>query len=366
MPFNTQPFARGIEHTVEWSLISDLRQMSDRFGPPGAVGNTRSSTLTLKLRNAINDLELQIRRTFTILQFDLLLQLQKETQNYAPKPRMHKDSRQNSWGDDSDDVSSESSTEGHLEDWSSDGSQQGFGPAQPSVEEARSRLERLCEFLEARVSPNLRDNKANEYPRLTSLIESVKSQPDSSPLDLIPTVRPTPTPFLFNITEDEATARAFLAFVDPAQGKPSKEIRRQMITDAKEMAQFFLSFNSFVDALQMSTGTLDVLTWEPTTRRLASDESVASFSLLRKFQHQTEAACRAVLSHIASCSHPKHEALLQLPGWEEVSNWDSTKATESLPVPLFFTMCLLDKKTQKKQEHGPLDSWQYARMFFLQ
>lgn len=218
-------------------MIKDLRQISGRFGPPGAVGNTRSSTSTLKLRNAINDLELQIRRTFTIVRFDLLLQLQNEAQSYTPQPRMHKDSRQNIWDDDTDDVSPQSSTEAYLEDCSSDGSHQGLGPAQPSVEEARSRLERLCEFLEARARPNPRDNKANRYPRLTGLIESIKSMPDSSALiDLIPTVRSTPTQFLFNIAEDEATARAFIAFINPTQKNPSRETRRRMIADAKEMA----------------------------------------------------------------------------------------------------------------------------------
>lgn len=364
MPF-VQAFAYGIEHTIEWKLIDDLRQMSNRFGPPGDVEKTRSST-TLKLRNAINELERQIRRTFTIVQFDLLLQLQNETQSHALTPRMHKDSRQNTWGDDSDDVSSQSSTEEYLEDYSSDSSHQDLGPVQPSVREAQSRLERLCEFLEARVPLNPRDDNAIKYPRLTGLIERIKSMPDSSaPLNVIPTFRPEPMPFLFNIAEDEATAGAYIAFIDPTQAKPSKEIRRRMTADATKMAKFFLSFNSFVDALQMSTGTLDALTRELTPKRMASYESLASFSLLRKFQHQTEAACRAVLSHIASCGHPKHEVLLQLPGWEEVSQWDSTKATTNLPVPLFFTMCLLDQKTQKSQ-HGELDSWQYARMFFLQ
>ncbi|KAJ4310138.1 hypothetical protein N0V84_011131 [Fusarium piperis] len=361
---------RGIEHTVEWMLVERLREASDLFSPPEVIGNTRCSNRTLKLRNAINDLELQIRRTFMILRFDLLLHLQNETRSYAPKPRIHKDFCQDNSDEDTDDASSQSSTEPHIEDWPSHDSS---GPAQPSVEKARSRLEQLCEFLEARVNlnsspPGARDNRATKYPRLTRLMERVALLHDSfASLDLIPTARPTPTPFLFNIAEDEATAKAFVAFASPGKSKLSKEIRNKMIKDATEMAQFFLSFNSFVDALQMSAGSLDVLAWEPTTKRLASDESFASFSLLRKFQHQTEAACRAVLSHIGSCTHPKHEVLLQLPGWEDVSNWDSTKATANLPVPLFFTMCLLDKKQslQMKTENGLLDRWQHARMFFL-
>ncbi|KAI8674311.1 Peptidase-S8 domain-containing protein [Fusarium keratoplasticum] len=349
MSFNNQSSTGGIEHTTEWILIRELRQSSHSFSPPGVVGNT-GRTRTLKLRNAINDLELQIRRTFTILRFDLLLHLQNEVKGDAPKAQIYKDSRQDNSDEDTDDASSQSSAEPHVEDWPSHGLCQGFDSIQPSVGEARSRLEQLCKFLETRVNPNLstpgqRDNRSAKYPRLTQLIETIK-QLSSFPttVDLIPTAGSKPKPFLFNVAEDEATAKAFVAFTDPSQKRPPKEVRNQMTADAKEMAQFFLSFNSFVDALQMSAGSLDVLAWEPTTKRLTSKESFASFSLLRKFQNQTEAACRAVLSHIGLCTHPKHQVLLQLPGWEEVSDWDSTKTTANLPVPLFFTMCFLEKK----------------------
>ncbi|RTE81984.1 hypothetical protein BHE90_003558 [Fusarium euwallaceae] len=376
MSGDIQDATGGIEHTIEWILIGELRRSSGSFSPPGVVGNT-GSTRTLKLRNAVNDLELQIRRTFTILRFDLLLYLQDEDKDDAPETRIYEESSQDNSDQDTEDASSQSSTEPHLGDYSSDCLRHGFSATRASVEEARSRLERLCELLEARVNPNLtisgqRDNRSAKYPRLTQLIKTIQSLYAShATVDLIPTAGSKPKPFLFNIAEDESTAKAFVAFTDPSQKRPPKETRNQMTAVSKEMAQFFLSFNSFVDALQMSAGSLDDLASKPTTERLASGESFASFSLLRKFQHQTEAACRAVLSHIGSCTHPKHEVLLQLPGWEEVSNWDSTKATAALPVPLFFTMCLLERKqtVQRMQTHteqGLPDRWQHARMFFLQ
>ncbi|RSM13598.1 hypothetical protein CDV31_005768 [Fusarium ambrosium] len=377
MSGDSQEATGGIEHTIEWTLIGELRRSSGSFSPPGVVGNT-GSTRTLKLRNAVNDLELQIRRTFTILRFDLLLYLQDEDNGDAAKARIYEESRQDTSDQDhsdqdTEDASSQSSTEPHLP---SDCLRHGFASTQPSVGEARSRLERLCELLEARVNPDWsisaqRDNRSAKYPRLTQLIKTIKTlHAQPATVDLIPTAGSKPKPFLFNIAENEATAKAFVAFTDPSQKRPPKETRSRMTADAREMAQFFLSFNSFVDALQMSAGSLDDLASKPTTKRLTSGESFTSFSLLRKFQHQTEAACRAVLSHIGSCTHPKHEVLLQLPGWEEVSNWDSTKATGNLPVPLFFTMCLLDKKQTlqrmpKNTEYGLLDIWQYARMFFL-
>ncbi|RSM09816.1 hypothetical protein CEP52_003925 [Fusarium oligoseptatum] len=370
---DSQSATSGIENTVEWILISELRQRSGSFSPPGAVGNT-GSTRTLKLRNAINDLELQIRRTFTILRFDLLLYLQDEVKSDARKAQLHQHSRKDNPDEDTNGASSQSRTESRLIDNPGDLLRWGSDHIQPSVGEARSRLERLCEFLEGRVNPNLVtprqiDGISAKYPRLTRLIQWIKPMPKSSAsLDLIPTPRSKPKPFLFNIAEDEATAKAFVAFTDPSQKRPHKETRHRMAADAKKMAQFFLSFNSFVDALQMSAGSLDVLACQPTTKRPVSGESFASFSLLRKFQQQTEAACRAVLSHIGSCKHPKHEVLLQLPEWEEVSNWDSTKATGNLPVPLFFTMCLLEEKQalQRTQVNTELHRWQYARMFFLQ
>ncbi|RSL68684.1 hypothetical protein CEP54_002673 [Fusarium duplospermum] len=376
MSLNNQPSTGAIEHTTEWILIGELRQSSGSFSPPGVLGNT-GSTRTLKLRNAMNDLELQIRRTFTILRFDLLLYLQNEDKTYILKARIYEGSGEDNSDQDTEDASSQSSTEPHLEDYCSDYLRYGFAATQPSVGEARSRLERLCELLEARVNPDLsissqRDNRSTKYPRLTQLIATIKTLYASpAAVNLIPTAGSKSKPFLFNIAEDGVTAKAFVAFTDPSQKRPPKETRSRMIADAKDMAQFFLSFNSFVDALQMSAGCLDDLASKPTTKRLASSESFASFSLLRKFQHKTEAACRAVLSHIGSCMHPKHEVLLQLPGLDEVSNWDSTKATGNLPVPLFFTMCLLDKKQtlqrmQKNTEHGLLDRWQYARLFFLQ
>lgn len=250
MSWNSKAATGGIERTVEWSLIRELRQSSGSFSLPGIVGNT-GSTRTLKLRNAINDLELQIRRTFTILRFDLLFLLQDEVKYEAPK----EDPRQENPVEDNDDASSQSSTGPHLGDHPGDILPQNFDPIQPSVGSARSRLEGLCKFLEARVNPNLStpgrtDNTPTKYPRLTQLIDKIKSMPDSSTsLDLILTTRSKPKPFLFNIAKDEATAKAFVDFIHPSQKRPPKETRNRMTEDAQEMAIFFLLFNSFVDAL---------------------------------------------------------------------------------------------------------------------
>jgi hypothetical protein len=125
-----------------------------------------------------------------------------------------------------------------------------------------------------------------------------------------------------------------------------------MLADVEYLSKQLLSFNSFVDMLQISAGSLDTIATRP-TENLASNESFSSFALLHKFRRQTATACCAVLSHFGFCSHNKHKALLQLPGWDDVTNYDTPDDSASLPVHLFITMCLHDQ-------------WQPAIMYFLQ
>ncbi|EXK77688.1 hypothetical protein FOQG_17614 [Fusarium oxysporum f. sp. raphani 54005] len=350
----------GIETTTEWKLIHALRQDSHRFSRPGGVAFSGGSTRTQELRNAINYLDVQIRRTFTILRLDLLLYLESEAEDDASRTSSESKTESETYEDsDQDDTSSQSSLESQPVSPTDDRSDSPGDSSSPSAAEALSMLTRLCFVLEARVNPLLSPREPDDtdhtskFPRLTRLIEHLQLlSPSTATLDFIPTPRTPPTRFLFNIAEDEATAAAFVTFTDPGQQRPPKDTRKRMLADAEYLSKLLLSFNSFVDMLQISAGSLDTIATRP-TENLASNESFSSFALLHKFRRQTATACRAVLSHFGFCSHNKHKALLQLPGWDDVTNYDTPDESASLPVHLFITMCLHDQ-------------WQPARMYFLQ
>ncbi|KAH7308885.1 hypothetical protein B0I35DRAFT_88127 [Stachybotrys elegans] len=350
----------GIETTAEWKLIHALRQDSHRFSRPGGVAFSGGSTRTQELRNAINYLDVQIRRTFTILRLDLLLYLESEVEGDASQTSSESETESKPDEDsDQDDTSSQSSLDSQPMSPIDDRSESPGDSSSPSAAEALSMLTRLCFVLEARVNPVLSPREPDDtdhtskFPRLTRLIEHLQLlSPSTTTLDFIPTPRTSRTRFLFNIAEDEATAAAFVNFTDPSQKRPAKDTRKRMLADAENLSKLLLSFNSFVDMLQISAGSLNTIATRP-TESLAFDESFSSFSLLHKFRRQTATACCAVLSHFGCCRDVEHKALLQLPGWDDVANYDTPDESASLPVDLFFTTCLRDQ-------------WQPARMYFLQ
>jgi len=78
------PRSGGIGDTTAWKLINGLCESRNRFsyhGEPDAIGV--SSSRTLELRNALRDLNLHIRTTFTILRFEALLDLESELEDDA-------------------------------------------------------------------------------------------------------------------------------------------------------------------------------------------------------------------------------------------------------------------------------------------
>ncbi|KAM7185093.1 hypothetical protein V8F33_012602 [Rhypophila sp. PSN 637] len=353
-------FRGGIERTTEWRLIHALRQDNHRFSRPRGVAFSGGSMKTQELRNAINYLDVQIRRTFTILRLDLLLYLEWEAEDDASQISSESETESETESKQND-TSSRSSLESRPMSPTDDRSDSPGDSSSPSAAEALSMLTWLCFVLGPRVNPLLSPREPDDtdhtskFPRLTRLIENLQLlSPSTATLDFIPTPRSSPTRFLFNIAEDEATAAAFVTFTDPNQQRPPKLTRKRMLADAENLSKLLLSFNSFVDMLQISKGSLDTIATRA-TENLASNKSFSSFALLHKFRRQTETACRAVLSHFGFCSHNnlKHKALLQLPGWDDLTNYDTPDESASLPVHLFFMLCLRDK-------------WQPARMYFLQ
>ncbi|KAF2801991.1 uncharacterized protein BDZ99DRAFT_527942 [Mytilinidion resinicola] len=352
----------GIGETAAWRLIYGLHQSRDRFsydGGPDEVGVR--STRTHELRTALRDLDIQIRTTFTILQLDLLLQWESEREDDASQSSFESESDDESLQDtassDRDDASSHSGVESRCISPTEERFDiPSHGPS-PSDNQALSLLRDLCSLLEVRVNPLLIPiqpediDQASGYPRLARLIGYVQS-PQIHPqrLEFIPIPGSANTPFLFNVTEDGATATAFVALCDPVQKPPRKRARQRMLAEVGFMRDHFLYFNNFVNSLQISIGSLDSLAPRPSQSSTSTTGSFASFALLQKFRQQTTAAFRAIFSQFGSCAHresiKQHKILLQLPGWEVASDWN-------LPVQLFFTSCLLE-------------DWQPASMYFLQ
>ncbi|KAJ4136566.1 hypothetical protein NW768_004183 [Fusarium equiseti] len=329
-----------------------------RVGSPRGPAFVGGSTKTLKIRNAIDHLDYQVRRTFTILRLDLLPYLDAEADDVS---RASSDSETESGiyeDPEQDDASSESSLESEPIPSTEDDPESPADSSFPSAALALSKLTRLCLVLEARVNPLLirreieDTDDTSKFPRLTRLVTLLQlMSPSTVDLEFIPTSRASPTRFIFNIAEDEATAAAFIALITPGQ-RPDRDTRKRMLAAVEELLELFLSFNSFVDMLQISGACLDTVVSSP-PEKLASNESLSSFVLLHKFRRQTATACRAVLSHFGFCPQNVHKALLKLPEWGDVTNSDTSDSSASLPTDLFFAMC----------SNG---EWQSARMYPLQ
>ena len=348
-----QAFRGGISDTTAWKLVHGLRQNSDRFSHQQAVQSIKApvgSSRTFKLRAALYDLNIQIRKTFTILPLELLLHLESE---------LEESSLQQSLAPDSSNESRPGSTCSDLDDATSQSSVRSSSSL--SREQPLSLLESLCTLLEARVNSLLipvepKDtDRVSEYPRLTRLVRYICLLPmQTEPLEFIPIPDSRQAPFLFNIAEDSADAAAFVALREPAQKLPG-ETRRRMLEEVNFMKDRFSNLNFFVNSLQVPIGILD----NPTARSsqgLASPKSFALFMVFNKVRQQTATACRAIFSQFGVCTDRErieHKALLQLPGWEEFLDCHSTEITQNLAVRLFFTGC-----THK--------DWQPASMYTLQ
>ncbi|KAL6838095.1 hypothetical protein V8C40DRAFT_231593 [Trichoderma camerunense] len=357
----------GIDDTVEWRLIDGLRQNSRRFAfsLPRGVAASSYDRKTQKLRNAIDLLDAQIRRTFTVLHLEklLYLELEREDNESQASSEFETDAESSRTGSDSDD--DDTSSQSSMASQSISPPNERLGSldrsSRPSADEALSHLRELCFFLETRVNRLLiaiepRDNEQpGTYPRLTRLIEYLYSlSPSITRLEFIPSARSTSTQFLFNIADDEATADAFVAFTGREQKRPPRETRQRMLTYAESLCQSFLSFNCFIDKLQFSAASLDNLAIQ-SFEESASNQLFPTFTLLQKFRQQVATAYRAILSHVSCCNcgeSTKHKILLQLPGWRDISESDSRNVTENLSIQLFFTIY-------------PNSDWQLARMSFL-
>lgn len=356
-----------IDDTAEWKLIYGLCQSSRYFSTHGGVAVGSGSTRTQELRNAIHYLNVQIRRTFTTLQLDLLLYLESEiaddVSQVGSESVTDEDSSRDSSDSDSADASSQSSVESHLSSPPDELLDSPGHVALPSADEALSHLSGLCSLVEARVNPSLipvesgDSDQTRGYPRLTRLIKYLQSlSPPVTGLEFITMPRSTPAQLLFNIAEDTATTCAFVSFSDPQQKRPQKETRQRKVKKVKLLSDCFFAFNSFVDKLHISVGSLDNLATRP-IESSTSSEAFASFVLLQKFRQQTAAACRAIFSQFGLCDRrgsTKHKVRLQLLGWEDVSDCHSTDEKGNLPVQLLLTMCPRE------------DCWQLARMYLLQ
>jgi hypothetical protein len=352
--------SEGIGDNAAWKLIDRLRQSSHRFSyrraTPGAA--CAGSTRMHELRTAIGHLHVQIRTTFTILQLQLLLHLEKEQPDNASESSFESDS-------ESGNESNTDSTDSDQDDASSVSSVASV-PAQPhrdpTTSQSLSLLQNLCSILEARVNPDLvpvqlePPDEATSYPRLTRLVQHVQSLPASAgSLELIPTPGSAPIPFLFNVSETAEMAAAFKSLRDPEQKQPSKRVRQRMLAEVELLRSRFLEFNDFVNNLQISIGSLDSLAERP-SQSLASSASFASFAALQKFRRQASAAFRAIVSQFGLCpqrNFTKHEIFLQLPEWEDVSGCRPADVKRDLPIQLFFMSCFRN-------------DWQPASAYFLE
>ncbi|KAJ4024685.1 hypothetical protein NW766_000925 [Fusarium irregulare] len=348
----------GIEERVEWRLINALRYGDHEFGSQKGPAFTNGSAKTREIRNEINQLDFQIRRTFTVLRLDMLQHLESEAEDDLSQDSSESETDSGTdYDSDREDTSSESSSESEPmplteEDWETRGDS-----SSPSTAQALSQLTLLCHVLEARVNPLLiprqydKTEDISKFSRLTRLVEHLQHLSSSTiTLELIPTSRSSPTQFIFNIAEDEVTATAFVALMTPGQ-RPDTNTRKRMLAAVRYFSEVLVSFNSFVDMLQISGGSLDtVVPLSPQT--LVSNGSPSSFALLHKFRRQTATACRAVLSHFGFCAQNVHKALLQLPEWDDVTTSVAAGESASLPIDLFFAIC-------------PGGNWQPARMYLL-
>jgi hypothetical protein len=127
-----------------------------------------------------------------------------------------------------------------------------------------------------------------------------------------------------------------------------------MLAEVVELKEQILAFNNFVNTLQVSLGSLDLLASRPPTSDPSSiptsappaDSPLAPFAAFQRFRQQTAMALHAISSHFRSCESVKlksasHKFFLQLPGWEEVL--DRRHATEDTSaVRLFLTGCSHD------------------------
>ncbi|KAH6997693.1 hypothetical protein BKA56DRAFT_607289 [Ilyonectria sp. MPI-CAGE-AT-0026] len=391
MPLEDLISRKRIDDAVEWKLIYRLRQNSHHISPHGCVAVDSGSTRTQELHDDILSLDMQIRRTFTNLRLDMMLHLGSKMADDVSQADSESvtddDSSWDSWESvtyddsswDSSDSDSHSSVESRL---SSPPTELLDSPGHialpsakepltclscpcslPSANEALSHLSDLCSLLEGRVNPSLipvepgDSDQTRGYPRLTLLMEYLQSLTHSTTsLQFIPIPGSAPTQFLFNITEDPATAGAFVSFSDREQKRPQRKTRQRMLQEVGLLSRRFSAFNNFFDKLQIPGGYLNNLA-KPPIQSSTSNESFASFALLQKFRRQTKAACDAIFSQFGLCDRrgsTKHELRLQLPGWEDVSDCHSTDEKGDLPVQLLLTMC--------SQE----DSWKPARMYWLQ
>lgn len=362
MPLEDLISSDRIDDAVEWMLIYRLRQNSHHISPHGCVAVDSDSTRTQELHDDILYLDMQIRTTFTDLRLDMLLHLGSKMADAMSQAGLESVTDEDS-SRDSSGPGSHPSVDSHLSSPPGDPlGLRGHG-ALPSAKEALSHLSDLCSLLEARVNPSLipvepgDSDQTRGYPRLTRLMEYLQSLTHSTTsLQFIPIPGSAPTQFLFNITEDPATAGAFVSFSGREQKRPRRKARRRMLQEVELLSRRFFAFNSFVDKLQIPEGYLDNLA-KPPIESSTSDESFASFALLQKFRRQTKAACHAIFSQFDLCDRrwsTKHEVRLQLPGWEDVSDYHSTDEKWNLPVQLLLTMC----------SQG--NSWQPARMYLPQ
>ncbi|KAL8394118.1 hypothetical protein RB595_002192 [Gaeumannomyces hyphopodioides] len=394
MPFDdASPGSGGIGDSVEWDLISRLRECSQALvgQPPQARHRAVArSTRVHKLWTALRELNIHIRTTFTTLQLELLLQSDSEEIEAG-------------WSSDSesdgDDLSSEASTASFHTAWEGQANRQRGGKANRKYDSdnpdecfepvGRSRplsqLQLLCSLLEARVNPLLvplagatTGLQPSAYPKLTHLVEYLRPSVAAAPrsrddgLQFIPLPGSGIAPFLFNVsTPDRAeTAEAFVSICESSsRWRPPKEIRKQMEADADYLKEQILNFNIFVSTLKVSPGLLETLAYRPigpapastvdsfpgsdhTSAPNTANSFATSFVALQSFQQQIAAAIRAIPSHFRLCEAGKHSFLLQLPSWEDVSGCRQTTMDAAPVVRFFFTGC----------GH---DDWQYASIRML-
>ena len=228
--------SEDISDTTAWKLIYGLRQSSGRFSCHRGPGRRRdavgvASTRTHELRTALCDLDIQIRTTFTILQLELLLHLELELEDDVSQSSFESESDDESLLDDGDsdrDVGASQLTVNSrcmasLEKQFDAHNHPSFQPDNRAL----TLLRDLCSFLEARVNFDLIPiepgdiDQASNYPRLARLLVYVQSLPiPPERHEFIPIPGSGPTPYLFNIAEDPATAAAFVALCDPARRRP--------------------------------------------------------------------------------------------------------------------------------------------------
>ncbi|KAL8349219.1 hypothetical protein RB601_001978 [Gaeumannomyces tritici] len=380
MPFDgASPDSGGIRESVEWNLISQLRECSQSVIRQPLQGRHRSvarSTRVHKLWTALRELHIHIRTTFTTLQLELLLQSDFDEET--------------DWGSDSesdgDDLSSEASAASFHTAW--DGQKRKYGSGYP--DECFAQLKLLCSLLEARVNPVLVPlaNPAAglqpfAYPKLAHLVEYLKSSPAAShsrddDIGFIPLPGPGNTLFLFNVSTSDRveTSEAFVSICESSSSRcrPPKEIRKQMEADVEYVKEQILNFNIFVSTLKVSPGLLETLASRPiapasastvdsfpesshTPAPIIANSSATSFAALQSFRQQIAAAVRAISPHFLFCEREKkrgkHRFLLQLPSWEDVSGRRHITTDAAPAVQFFFTGC----------SH---DGWQYANIRMLQ